>query len=146
MGRMGNTRTNQLSFIGKIILAGIFLVAGIVKVNDLNGFAQSVASFKLVPASLIPAVVATIPFTEIFCAILLFWKRTEGGAATTITLMCIGFTFFYAYAWFLGIEPDCGCFGNNPLLQANPIQGIIRAITIGLLSASVLVVSTKRKR
>lgn len=138
---MGNSRTSIQSVIvplGKIILAGLFLYSGIVKVIDPYNFQLSVASFQLVPKSLIPFVVGTIPWAEIIAGILLFPKRTTGGATTTITALCLGFALFYAYAWNMGIQPKCGCFGNNPLLEASPPQGVLRALAIAALSGLLL--------
>lgn len=135
---MENTRTDKLIGVAKAILAVIFLYSGWVKLQDPANFLTSVASFKLVPQWGLGIVTATIPTTEVLAALLLFWKRTEGGAATCLTLLCLGFCVFYAYAWMNGIHPSCGCFGNNPLLQASPPQGIIRAAVIGLLGVAIL--------
>jgi uncharacterized membrane protein YphA (DoxX/SURF4 family) len=122
----------------KIILSGIFVYSGWIKLQDPHGFEQSITSFKLIPPVIIPFVASTIPPLEIIAALLLHWKRTQGGAATCITLLCLGFCVFYAYAWKNGIHPSCGCFGSSPLLEASPPQGLARAAFIGVLAGLMI--------
>jgi uncharacterized membrane protein YphA (DoxX/SURF4 family) len=134
---METTRSNQLILLGKIALAVVFLYSGWVKLQDPAGFLQSIQSFKMVPQWLVTTIGSTIPPLEILAALLLFCSRTQRGASLLIALLCSGFVVFYAYAWIHGIQPSCGCFGNNPLFQASPPQGILRSSVIGLIAAKI---------
>jgi len=59
------------------------------------------------------------------------------GAAAALTMLGIGFLVFYSTAWLRGINPDCGCFGENKFLQATPPVGMARALGISLLAGAV---------
>ena len=149
---MGNSpwSQNPMKLFGKIILALIFLTAGIPKILDPESFRGSVESFHLAPLWALPWIVTTIPYLEVLSAISLLWEKTEGGACIIILLLCLGFVVFYVAAISQGISPDCGCFGKNPLLQAKPITGLLRAtilvfLTLGVWGKSLQIRCEKEK-
>lgn len=113
------------------------------KLMDLNAFGASVASFKIFPPVLIPLIVATVPCLEILAGILLHTRQIGGASALCMTGLCLGFACLYATSLALGITPDCGCFGDNPLFKAKPPEGLARAIGLTALSAMVWVKSLK---
>jgi len=128
-----------MTTFGKLLLSLIFVSSGVMKLIDLSAFASSVASFKLFPEWSIPIIVSTVPCLEILAGILLHTPWLSGASALTITVLCIGFASLYGAALVLGITPDCGCFGDNPLLRADPPEGLARAIGLAALGVIIWV-------
>lgn len=126
----------KLTIAVKIILTGIFVFSGAMKLVDMESFQASVASFKVFPAFAIYPIAATVPPLEILAGLLL-WSRMSGAAAMTLTGLCSGFAALYTAALILGISPDCGCFGDNPLLKVTPTGGLVRGLLLACLAGFV---------
>jgi len=119
----------------KLILATTLILAGGLKLQDPNSFLASLTSFNLLPELLLQPTASWIPILEICTGVLLFYKPLEGGALAVCTFLFLGFSVFYGWSLILGIQPNCSCFGNNPYLQTNNTNGLIRALFYTLLSA-----------
>ena len=94
------------------ILAGVFLYAGIAKfVQSPAGFADSIASFRLLPTvGVVPMALALPPFELLAgAALLIEYPRRLGACAASL----LGAVFLVALALAMarGITVDCGCFG-----------------------------------
>lgn len=93
----------------RIILALIFLWAGVVKILDPDAFAIILEAFDLLPYSWIMPVAVVLPILEILAAIgLLFDVR---GSLAAVTGLLIIFLAVLGYGVWLGLDIDCGCFG-----------------------------------
>ena len=130
-------RGAEMRTIAKIILTLIFVSSGAMKILDTEAFTSSVASFHVFPAISIPVIVATVPWLEILASLEKKTKSWQGGAALTIFALCLGFATLYGTAIALGITPDCGCFGDNPLLKATPPEGVVRGLALAGLAVVV---------
>ena len=97
-------------------LALIFIYSGARKLVEPLDFAQVIAGFGLLPASLIIPTALLLPLAEVFAGIgLLFNKR---GSLTVIALMLVMFMAVLAYGIHLGLDIECGCFGPEDPEQA----------------------------
>ena len=93
----------------RMILAIIFLWAGVVKVLDPNSFAIILEAYKLLPNTWIMPVAVGLPALEILAAIgLLFDVR---GSLVVVTGLLLLFLAILSYGIWLGLDIDCGCFG-----------------------------------
>ena len=93
----------------RIILALIFLWAGIVKVLDPDSFAIILEAFDLLPYTWTMPIAIGLPVLEILAAIgLLFDIR---GSLTTVAALLLLFLAVLGYGVWLGLDIDCGCFG-----------------------------------
>lgn len=127
----------EMKTTARIILTLVFVSSGVMKTLDTEAFTSSVASFQVFPAIMIPPIVATVPWLEILAGLTLWTKSWQGGAALTIFALCLGFAALYGTTIALGITPDCGCFGDNPLLKATPPEGVIRGLALAGLAGIV---------
>jgi len=95
------------------IIAGIFLYAGIRKIQAPEAFADSIATFQLLPKELINLLALGLPPFEIIVAVLLLtdWKKRE--AAFSILVTCIIFTLALTQGLLRGLPIDCGCMGSG---------------------------------
>jgi uncharacterized membrane protein YphA (DoxX/SURF4 family) len=93
----------------RLILAVIFLWAGIVKILDPDSFAIILEAFDLLPYTWIMPVAVGLPVLEILAAIgLLFDVR---GSLPAVTGLLVLFLVILGYGIWLGLDIDCGCFG-----------------------------------
>ena len=126
---------------GRLLLAGVWLVAGATKVSDLQGSVRAVHAYDLLPYEVSKVVGAALPFVEITVGVLLvagFATRIAAVASSTLLVVFIG---GIASAWARGLRIDCGCFGSGGELAAgeDPTYGVELARDAGLLLLSLLV-------
>ena len=87
----------------RLILGGVLLVAGGLKVTDPFGSATSVRAYQMLPIDL-----ANFLGFVLLAAI-------AGGALMLMFIVAIG------QAWIRGISLDCGCFGKGGLLTTDEL-------------------------
>jgi uncharacterized membrane protein YphA (DoxX/SURF4 family) len=100
-----------LHWSSRLILAGVFLCSGYVKLQSPLQFAANLTAYQLFPADIIQPIVRYLPWTEIALGffLLIGWKARYFAAATAALLSM--FTLVLLVTYFRGIEADCGCFG-----------------------------------
>jgi uncharacterized membrane protein YphA (DoxX/SURF4 family) len=105
----------------RLILGGVLLVAGGLKVTDPFGSATSVRAYQMLPIDLANFLGFVLPFIEVGIGLLLIvgiWVRLAaiaGGALMLMFIVAIG------QAWIRGISLDCGCFGKGGLLATDEL-------------------------
>jgi uncharacterized membrane protein YphA (DoxX/SURF4 family) len=110
-----------LTFAFRLILGGVLLVAGGLKVSDPYGSATSVRAYQMLPIDLANFLGFVLPFIEVGIGLLLIvgiWVRLAaiaGGALMVMFIVAIG------QAWIRGISLDCGCFGKGGLLETDEL-------------------------
>lgn len=119
----------------RVLLGGVLVYAGVLKVNSPQLFADGVASFRLLPDGLVNPVAIGLPILEILAGLwLLSGWRQRAGAFCALAL-CLGFLFALGSAAARGLTVDCGCFGNDPLSSASHLPAAI-ARDLALLGAA----------
>ena len=95
----------------RVLLGGIFVYAGIVKMGAPGDFAENIAGFRLLPPALVNLLALGLPVFEVLLGGLLVtgWRRRTMGFCALV----VGGVFLVALASALarGITVDCGCFG-----------------------------------
>lgn len=127
---------------GRLLLAGVWLVAGGTKVSDLQGSVRAVHAYDLLPYEVSKVVGAALPFVEITIGVLLvagFATRIAAVASSTLLVVFIG---GIASAWARGLRIDCGCFGGGGELAAgrSPTYFWEIARDVALLAVAVYLV------
>ena len=105
-------RNKPLLLVFRIVLGGLFIYAGVVKVVDPLGFAQDIRNYRLVGQSLSFIAAVILPWLEILAGAFLIagvWKR---GAALVITGLLVFFILLTLVTMARGLDVDCGCFGS----------------------------------
>ena len=122
----------------RIILFGIFALAGIGKLLDLEGSEKAVKDFG-VPENLAKPFSVLLPAAEIFIAILLLFVQTSWLGAIGGFLLLLVFIGGMLYQMAKGNAPDCHCFGQ---IHSEPVsaKSLIRNAVFATL-AFVLVIS-----
>jgi peroxiredoxin/uncharacterized membrane protein YphA (DoxX/SURF4 family) len=129
-----------LLLIVRIILAGIFTLAGIGKLLDLKGSKKAVQDFG-VPEALAKPFALILPLTEILVALLLLPIQTSWWGALGAVLLLAVFIAGMVSQLMKGKAPDCHCFGQ---IHSEPVsaKSLIRNAVFAIL-AFFLVVSGK---
>src|SRR4051794_17357546 len=96
--------------VARLLLAGVFIVAGVGKLADLPGFTGTLRGFG-VDGRLARIGAVALPIAELAtAAALLVQPWAIWGAAAALGLL-LAFTGAIVNALARGDAPDCGCFG-----------------------------------
>jgi uncharacterized membrane protein YphA (DoxX/SURF4 family) len=123
-----------LTLIARLILGGVLLAAGALKIGSLQKSAMAVRSYELLPVPLANVLGYTLPWIEIGVGLLLIagvLVRISGliGAVTMLA-----FIIAISWAWAKGLSIDCGCFGGGGAIDPEDTKYLSEIIRdIGLL-------------
>ncbi len=129
----------EVTLLGlRLILAGIFSVAGAAKLADIAGSRKAFADFG-VPASLAGPLAIGLPAAEIAIAISLIFVQSSWYGSIGAAVLLAGFIGGMAYQMAKGNAPDCHCFGQ---LHSEPVspKSLVRNVVI-LVPALVLAIA-----
>ena len=120
----------------RLLLAGVFVVAGLTKLVDLAGSRQAMRGFGLPEPLAKPAGLA-LPIAELVVAVLLIPTATAAWGGLGALVLLLVFVAGIGYNLARGRKPDCHCFGQ---LHSEPIgQGtLIRNAVLAALAALVV--------
>lgn len=136
MGRMG-----RVTFAARLLVGGVWLVAGLLKLPDLASSVRAVRAYQLLPEAVVPAVGYALPILEVVVGLLLLMGLLVRGAAAVSGVLFVAFIAGIASAWARGLQIDCGCFGGGGY-NANAAEEYPWEIArdLGLLLASAWLV------
>lgn len=99
-------------FGARLVLAGLFLYAGVAKAIAPETFAADIANFRLLPLFASGLLAVYLPWLEILAGGALLVGRWRGGAALVLALLSAVFLGALASARIRGLDIACGCFGE----------------------------------
>ena len=135
-----------LLVLGRVALGAIFLYAAYSKLyfdgawhlHDYHFFfAMAIDSYKMLPLSVVEWMARILPWFELLLGALLIvgvGLRWAGSITTALLLVFMG---AMTRAKILGLEINCGCFGNNEklgtatLIRDSSLLVLALAVTIG---------------
>ncbi len=121
----------------RLILAAVFLVAGLAKLADLNGSRTAMEGFGIPPVLAAPFG-TLLPFVELAAAVLLLPLATAWwGALAALTLLLL-FVVGIGVTMARGQAPDCHCFGQ---IHSEPVgwSTLTRNFILGAIAVFVVV-------
>lgn len=136
---MGFSSVKQrLYTIINLIIAAVFLVAGIQKLIDPDNFVVLIDSYGLLWEPFLLPVAIMLPVIEIVCGVgMVFRKKWAVLGIAALTLMFIA---ILTYGIWIGLDVDCGCFGvGDPEykaysgLQSALIKDLVLLMGVGYL-------------
>jgi uncharacterized membrane protein YphA (DoxX/SURF4 family) len=106
-------------FFVRVLLGGLLLVAGGLKVGHPAELAATIASFRLLPAAIVGPLALALPYVEL----LLGSYLVAGLFTRTVAIVSTAQFVFYggaiASAVVRHIPANCGCFGPNDTTAAD---------------------------
>jgi uncharacterized membrane protein YphA (DoxX/SURF4 family) len=119
----------------KLLLGGLLLYAGAMKLLDPSAFAEEIANYRFLP-QLAPMLAVVLPPIEIALGAVLIGARPKNpwmaSAALGSALLMAVFTVAVTQAVLRGIDTNCGCFGTD----SGPITWftVMRVVGLGVVS------------
>src|ERR1700737_2309251 len=103
------------SFVWRIvdvIVGGIFIYAGALKILDPVGFANDIDNYKILPWTIGVGLAFYLPWLEIFCGLALIFRFLYRGGLSILTALLAVFIGATVAAKLRGLDITCGCFGH----------------------------------
>lgn len=124
--------------ISRLILAAVFVYAGVIKLYDPAAFYESILAYRLLPNGLSYIVAYLLPPMEILLGIGLFFYRYVKVSALSIAILNLVFIFAISTAWGRGLDISCGCFGrDDPSVVFPYVLDILRDVFFIFLAVAV---------
>jgi uncharacterized membrane protein YphA (DoxX/SURF4 family) len=131
----------------RLVLGGVFLVAGGLKVIDPQGSVVAVRAYRLLPNSLVTIVGWGLPFAEIALGLLLLAGIATRVVAAAMATLLIIFILAVVSVAARGLSIDCGCFGGGgEVAPGQTAYGIELVRDVGLLLLALWLVWRPRSR
>jgi uncharacterized membrane protein YphA (DoxX/SURF4 family) len=111
-----------IGLLARLVLGGVVLVAGLLKVGHLETSARSVRAYQLLPYDVAGYLGYGLPILEIAVGVLLVLGLFTRFSAVVGGLLMLVFIAGIASAWARGLSIDCGCFGHGGTIQASQTQ------------------------
>jgi uncharacterized membrane protein YphA (DoxX/SURF4 family) len=122
----------------RVVLGGVWLVAGVLKLPDPAENVRAVRAYRLLPESVVPLVGHGLPILEILLGACLVLGLVTRVAAVVSAALLVAFIVGIGSAWARGLSIECGCFGGGggTLEDATTQYPWEIARDLGLLAAS----------
>jgi putative oxidoreductase len=95
-----------------IIIGGLFVYAGAIKVLDPVAFARDVDNYQMLPWQMSVSLALYLPWLEIFCGLAVITRVLYRGGVFILTALMALFIVITIIAKARGLDISCGCFGH----------------------------------
>jgi uncharacterized membrane protein YphA (DoxX/SURF4 family) len=136
-----------LSTALRLLLAGVFGVAGALKLPDPAESVRAVRAYQLLPESAAQVVGYGLPVLEVALALLLLLGLATRAAAALSAVLLVAFVVGVTSAAARGLTIDCGCFGGGGVVDAQDTRYTAELVRdAGLLAAALFLLVRPRSR
>jgi uncharacterized membrane protein YphA (DoxX/SURF4 family) len=139
--RGGATRiVPWLATAARLLVGGVFLVAGAVKLPDPATAVRAVRAYELLPEPLVGPVAFGLPVIEIGVGLALVAGVFTRAAAVAAAVLLVVFIAAVASVWARGLQIDCGCFSDGGAVAAGETaypQEIARDVALLVVAAAL---------
>ena len=127
-----------LTLLSSLILGGVLIVAGALKIGNLQKSAMSVRAYEMLPIWLANFFGYALPWIEIGIGALLILGVAVRIMGALGALIMLGFIIAIAQAWARGLSIDCGCFGGGGTIDPEDTKYLSTILRdIGFLALGV---------
>ena len=105
----------EMKFVWRIvdlIIGGIFVYAGVIKILDPVQFANDIDNYKSLPWFVSVRLAFYLPWLEIFCGLAVVFRFLYRGGLSILTTLIAVFIGATIAAKARGLDITCGCFGH----------------------------------
>ena len=127
-----------ITLLARLILGGVLLVAGALKVGNLQKSAMAVRAYELLPTTIANFLGYVLPWLEIGLVLLLILGVAVSISGLFGAIIMLAFIIAISQAWARGLSIDCGCFGGGGPIdpsQTKYLSEIIR--DVGLFAVGI---------
>ena len=100
-----------LHYLFRLILGGVFIGAGIIKITNPLGFAQDISNYQILPQSMSFFLALFLPWIEVICGVFIFTGLFLRSSSLFLSGLLGGFLILIIVTLIRGIDVECGCFG-----------------------------------
>jgi uncharacterized membrane protein YphA (DoxX/SURF4 family) len=143
-----------LATAARLLLGGVLVVAGMLKVPDPAAAVRAVRAYELLPEPLVAPVAFGLPVVEIAVGLALLAGVFTRAAAVAAAVLLVVFLAGVGSAWARGLQIDCGCFGDGGVVAegataypeevARDVGLLVLAVGLALRPASRLALGRHR--
>jgi uncharacterized membrane protein YphA (DoxX/SURF4 family) len=124
--------------LARLILGGVLIAAGALKVGNLQQSAMAVRAYELLPIWIANLFGYALPWIEIGIGLLLVLGALVRINGLLGALIMLAFIIAIAQAWARGLSIDCGCFGDGGQIDPEDTKYLSTIIRdLGLLGLGV---------
>ena len=109
---MTGKTSNIVWRIVDLIVGGVFIYAGVLKILDPVQFANDIDNYKSLPWFISARLAFYLPWLEIFCGLALVSRLLYRGGLSILTALIAVFIGATIAAKARGLDITCGCFGH----------------------------------
>lgn len=121
-----------VTLIVRVLIGGLFITAGALKVGHFNDLASAIAGFRLLPQPVVGPLAVLLPFFEIglglYLAVGLFTRVAAIIGAVQLTIYAAAI----ASAVMRHIPANCGCFGPQDSAPADWPHAFVDLVLAGI--------------
>lgn len=131
-----------VGLVARLLLGGVLLVAGGLKVGNPLGSARAVQGYDVMPFAVAEYIGYALPWVEVVIGLLLVLGLFTRTSALLGALLMAAFVIGITQAWVRGLTIDCGCFGGGGRVDAGETkygQEIARDLGLALCGVWLLV-------
>jgi len=121
----------------RVILGGIFIYAGSLKIESPQAFADNIAGFQLIPNAFVNLLTLSLPVFEIIVGLMLVIGFRLRIAAFSVLVLSLVFAVALGSALARGLQIDCGCFGEGEPSTLKTWLSLGRDILMGVAALIV---------
>jgi uncharacterized membrane protein YphA (DoxX/SURF4 family) len=135
------------STVARLVLAGVWVWAGVAKIGDPDASVRAVRAYEILPEAFVKPFAWGLPFVELALAVLLLLGLATRPAAWVSAGLLLVFVAGTAAAWARGLQIDCGCFGGGGQAAADSARYLREMGRDGLfLCLAILVAAGAQSR
>ncbi len=133
-------KVDPVELLFRLIIGGIFIYAGILKVIDISTFELSIRNYKILNDPWVAIVALTLPPLEIITGTCIVFKFLYQGALAVICFILIIFITALTSLLFRNIDINCGCLGLNTTIHIQIL------IDVSILTACIFLLKAEKKQ
>jgi len=106
--------TNKyLLLLLRLVLALVFIYAGVEKISDPERFSQSISNYKLLPVMFVNFFAIVLPWIEVVAGLLLLFGIEVKENSFILSILLLVFISAIGISLARGLNIECGCFGTS---------------------------------
>ena len=132
---MGKDFMDVVLLLARLLLASVFVVAGVAKLADREGSRRAVTDFG-VPTALAPALAILLPLAELVVAVALILASSAWWGAVGALVLLLLFVVVIAANLARGRKAECRCFGqlhSEPAGRKDLVRNAVLAAVAGFV-------------
>lgn len=105
-------RNTYVLWLFRLVVGGVFIWAGILKILDPLEFAQNIANYRVVSRDISFFLALVLPWLEVLCGVLVILGIFRSASSLLLSGMLGIFLVLITVTILRGLDVDCGCFGS----------------------------------